>query len=134
MAVSYTEAERMVEDMLYKNDEMLAISIMDMRGNMLAAKTKESFKQAFTFSRNGEYGGFLAVEMLSLVNRLRNVVGSAKAILTLHEGCELMLVPLPHCQILVGLVLRHSVDAQDYNIANLIERLVAKALDQNAYN
>ena len=135
MSVNYNEAERMIEDILYNNDEMLAMSIMDMRGNILATRSKESFKEPFEFlHKGGGYDGTLSVEMLSLVNRVRNVVGVAKAIITLHENCKLMLVPLPHSQILVGLALRRSVCPQDYNIVNRIERLVASTLDQNAYS
>ncbi len=39
---------------LFANEEILAISIMDIRGNILAAKSKESFKQAFGVTRNGD--------------------------------------------------------------------------------
>ena len=122
-------AERIAHDILSANDEILAISIMDTRGSILAAISKDSFKEAFGLTRNGEkYGGTLAVAALSLVNQVRNVVGEAKAIITIHKDCKMVLVPLPAYQILVGLILQHSVNAEDYNIANKIERLVADML------
>ena len=133
MAVNYKKAERMVEDILSNNDEVLAISIIGMRGNIVAAKSKESFKEDFKVTQDrSKYGGTLAVEMLSLVNQVRNMVGAVKAIITLHESCKLMLVPVSPCQVLVGIVLkRSSVNTHDYDMANWIERLVAYALDDS---
>ena len=133
MAVNYSEAQRVIEDILSIDDKILAISIMDMRGNILAAKSKESFKEEFEVTQDrSKYGGTLAVEILSLVNQVRNIVGPVKAIITIHENCKLMLVPVSSCQILVGLVVRLSVNAEDYSIANKIERSVAYTLDDNS--
>jgi hypothetical protein len=127
--ITSTDAERIVDDILSTNDEILAISMIDMRGNILAAKSKESFKEAFGVTRDGDkYGGTLALAALSLVNQVRNVVGEAKAIISVHEYCKMMLIPVPSFQILVGLVLQRSVNAEDHSIANNIERLVADAL------
>jgi hypothetical protein len=131
MAIASSNAERIVNDILSINDEILAISIIDMKGNILAAKSKEFFKEAFGVTRDGDkYGGTLAVAALSLVNQVRNVVGEAKAIITIHKDCKMMLVPLPAYQILVGFVLQRSVNAEDYIITNKIERLVADTLWQ----
>jgi hypothetical protein len=131
MAIASSNAERIVNDILSTNDEILAISIIDMKGNILAAKSKEFFKEAFGVTRDGDkYGGTLAVAALSLVNQVRNVVGEAKAIITIHKDCKMMLVPLPAYQILVGFVLQRSVNAEDYIITNKIERLVADTLWQ----
>ena len=131
MAIASSNAERIVNDILSTNDEILAISIIDMKGNILAANSKASFKEAFGVTRDGDkYGGTLAVAALSLVNQLRNVVGEAKAIITIHKDCKMVLVPLPAYQILVGFVLQRSVNADDYIITNKIERLVADMLWQ----
>ena len=129
MTTASNGAERVVNDILFINDEILAISVIDMKGNILAAKSKEFFKEAFGVTRDGDkYGGALAVEVLSLVSQVRNVVGGVQAIITIHKDCKMMLVPLPAFQILVGLVLHRSVNAEDYNIADKIERLVADTL------
>jgi hypothetical protein len=135
MAVTSSEAERIVNDILSttNNDDgaILAISIIDMRGNTLAAKSKESFKQAFGVTRDGDkYGGTLAVAALNVVNQVRNIFEEVQAIITIHKNCKLMLLPVPSYQVLVGLVLQRSVNAEDYNIANKIERLVADTLWQ----
>jgi hypothetical protein len=124
--VTSTAAERISGDILSTNDEILAISIMDMRGNILAAKSKESFKKAFGVTRDGDkYGGTLAVASLSVANEVKEVAGEARAVITVYEKCKMMLLPLPSYEILVGLVLHSSVNAEDYNIANKIERLLA---------
>jgi hypothetical protein len=129
MTTASSNAERIVNDILSINDEILAISIIDMKGNILAARSKESFKEAFGVTRDGDkYGGSLAVAVLSLVNQVRNVVGEVQAIITIHKDCKMMLVPLPAYQILVGLVLPSSVNAEDHNITNKIERLIADTL------
>ncbi len=54
MAVPSTIARRIAYEILSTNDEILAISIMDMRGNIIAATSKESFKEDFGVSREGD--------------------------------------------------------------------------------
>jgi hypothetical protein len=131
MAVTSGDAETISDDILSSNDEILGISIMDMRGNILAANSKESFKEAFAVSRDrAKYGGTLAVAALAVVNETRNIFGAAKAIITIHENCKLMLVPVPTHQLLIGLVLQRSVNTED-KIANKVERLVAHTLDHS---
>ena len=131
MAVTSGDAETISDDILSSNDEILGISIMDMRGNILAANSKESFKEAFAVSRDrAKYGGTLAVAALAVANETRNIFGAAKAIITIHEKCKLMLVPVPTHQLLIGLVLQRSVNTED-KIANKVERLVAHTLDHS---
>jgi hypothetical protein len=131
MAVTSGDAETISDDILSSNDEILGISIMDMRGNILAANSKESFKEAFAVSRDrAKYGGTLAVAALAVANETRNIFGAAKAIITIHENCKLMLVPVPAHQLLIGLVLQRSVNTED-KIANKVERLVAHTLDHS---
>jgi hypothetical protein len=121
MAVTSSTAERIAEDILSTNDEILAISIIDKKGNMLAGKSKEYFKNAFGVTADGDkYGATLAIGILSLVNEVKDIFGEAKAIITIHKNCKLMLLPIPSHQILVGLVLQ-----RDYDIADKIERLLA---------
>jgi len=98
---------------------------MDMRGNILAANSKQSFKDTFGVTRDGEeYGGTLAFTILSLVNQVRDVFGDAQAIITIHKNCKLMLLPMPSYEILVGLVIHSSVNAEDGQIAKNIEALL----------
>jgi len=65
MVVTSSAAERIADDVLYSNDEILGLSIIDMNGNILAAKSKESFKRAFRLTGDGDkYGAALAVRNL----------------------------------------------------------------------
>ena len=76
-----------------------------MRGNILTANSKQSFKDTFGVTRDDEeYGGTLAFTILSLVNQVIDVFGDAQAIITIHKNCKLMLLPMPSYEILVGLV------------------------------
>ncbi|MDQ3884915.1 MAG: hypothetical protein M3239_05680 [Thermoproteota archaeon] len=132
MRVTHTDAEKVVDSSLSGNDEILAISIMDMGGNPLAAKSKVSFKESFRPAADWQdYGGTLALATLSLVNQVRNVFGEAKAIITIHKNCKLMLLSISSYQILVGLVLERSVNAEDQSIVDNIERLMADVLNRN---
>ena len=132
MGISSDDAEKIVNDVLSINEDILAISIMDMGGTPLAAKSKESFKEAFRAAEGwNEYGGTLALATISLVNQVRNVFGEAQAIITVHKNCKLMLLSISSYQILVGLVLKRSHEAQDLDIANKIERLTVDVLNRN---
>ena len=133
MGVTSGDAERIADNVLSANDKILAISIMDRGGNPLVGKSSESFKKAFGATANqGDYGGTLALAVLSLVNQVSNIFGEAQAIITIHKNCKLMLLPVPSYQILVGLVLERSVNTEDRNIANEIESLMADMLNRNS--
>jgi hypothetical protein len=121
MVVTSSAAERIADDILSTNDEILAISVIDKKGNVLAGKSRESFNKAFRLNVDGDkYGATLAVGILSLVNEVKDTFGEAQAIITIHKNCKLMLLPVPSYEILVGLVLQ-----RDYNIVSKIERLLA---------
>ena len=69
---------------------------MDIKGNILAARSKQSFKETFGLTIGGEkYGGILAIATLSLANEVKDIFGEAQAIITIHDNCKLMLLPMP---------------------------------------
>jgi hypothetical protein len=133
MAVTPNDAERIAGDVLSIHDEILGISIMDKKGNILAANSKESFKEALGVAEDREkYGATLAIGILTLVNELKDMYGEAQSIITVHENCKLMLLPVPSFQLLVGLVFQRSVNAEDHKIVSEIEILVADALNHSS--
>jgi hypothetical protein len=71
------------------------------------------------------YGATLAIATLNVVNEARDIFGEAQAIITIHDNCKLMLLPMPSFDILVGLVVERSVNVEDDKIVNKIERQVA---------
>ena len=127
MTVSSGAAKRIADDILLTTDQILAISIIDNKGSILAAKSKESFKDAFEVTEDAEkYAATLAIGILTLVNELKDTFGETQAMITIHKNCKLMLLPVPLYQMVVGLVFQPSVNVEDYyNIANKIERLFA---------
>jgi hypothetical protein len=133
--ITSNAAERVAYDVLSANDEILAISIMDTRGNILAAISKDSFKEAFRLTRNGDkYGGTLAVAALAVANEVKDIVGEAQVLITIYKDCKMMLLPIPSYEILVGFVLQRSVNAEDYDIANKIERLLVDVIKSHNSN
>jgi hypothetical protein len=135
MALTSSQAEQIADDVLSTNDKILSISIMDTRGNILAAISKQSFKQAFRLTRNGDkYGGTLAVAALAVANEVKDIVGEAQVLITIYKDCKMMLLPIPSYEILIGFVLQHSVNAEGYNIANKIERLLVDTIKSQDSN
>jgi hypothetical protein len=133
MAVTSNDAESIAGDVLSIHDEILGISIMDKKGNILAANSKESFEEAFGATEDRvKYGATLAIGIYTLVNELKDMFGEARAIVTVHENCKLMLLPVPSFQLLVGLVFQRSVNAEDHKIVSEIEILVADALNHSS--
>jgi hypothetical protein len=133
MVVTSNDAERIAGDVLSIHDEILSISIMDKKGNILAANSKESFKEAFGEAEDREkYGATLAIGILTLVNELKDMFGEAQSIITVHENCKLMLLPVPSFQLLVELVFQRSVNAEDHKIVSEIEIWVADALNHRS--
>lgn len=133
--ITSSAAERISEDILSTNDEILSISIMDMRGNILATKSKEYFRQVFGITVEGDkYGGTLAVAALAVANEVKDIVGEAQALITIYKDCKMMLLPIPSYEILVGFVLHRSVNAEGNNIANKIERLLVDAIESQNSN
>jgi hypothetical protein len=129
MALTSSQAEQIADDALSTIDKILAMSIMDTWGNTITAKSKESFKQAFEVTTDRDkYGGTLAIAALGVANDLEDIVGEAQAIIAIYKDCKMMLLPIPAYQIMVGFVLERSTNAEDENIANEIERLVADTI------
>lgn len=139
MTVNFSIAERIADDVLSSNDGILSISVMDTKGNTLSAKSKPSFRESFgTASQSGDEnnnnGGPLALATLSLVNQVRDMFGEPQAIITIHKNCKLMLLPIPSCEIMVGLVFERWVDVDDDNMANNIQRLVVDTVNNEIIN
>jgi hypothetical protein len=130
MAVTSSDAVKIVDGILSSNGKILAVSIIDKkRGDVISAKSRQSFKEAFGVTSDGRgYGATLAIATLNVINEARDIFGEPQAIITIHDYCKLMLLPIPSYDILVGLVVERSVKVEDDKIANKIERLVADTI------
>jgi hypothetical protein len=125
-------AERIVYGILSSTNSsgVLGVSLMDSKGNILSAKSRDSFRKSFGLAfrdgdKNSNYGGPLAIATLSLVNQVRDIFGEPQAVITVHKDCKLMLIHLPSYDIMIGLVLERRADGDDEKLAKNIERLVA---------
>jgi hypothetical protein len=130
MALPLSKVEKIADDILSFNEEILSVSIIEWRGNILAVKSKESFRKRFRVIglEGSRYSGTLAITTLTVVNEVKDAFGEAQAIITIHKDCKLMLLPMPSYEILVGLVLERSAVTEDYSLAYKIERLLAESV------
>jgi hypothetical protein len=133
MTVSSGAAERVVDDILSSNHEILSAGVIDRSGNIIANKSSESFRKRFEEVRRLEhnrYSGTLAIAALGVASEVKDVFGEPQAIITIYRGCKLMLLPMPSYDILIGLALEPSANIGNNNntFAKEMERLVARTL------
>ena len=115
-------AHRVSNNILSLYDGILFVSIMDLRGNILKARSNQSFRDTFRVIGDCKgYGGVLAFTILRLVNQITDVVGDAIAKITVPKNCNLMLLPMSSHEILIGLVIHSPVKPEDRQIAKNIE-------------
>ncbi|MFL6423636.1 MAG: hypothetical protein ACJ71R_08600 [Nitrososphaeraceae archaeon] len=77
-------SERVALEILDSNDDVLSISIMDKKGNILAPLAKESFSETFKRTNEGDkYGGKLALAAPAVANEVKDIAGDVHVIITL---------------------------------------------------
>jgi hypothetical protein len=133
MTVSSSAAERVVDDILSSNAEILSAGVIDRSGNIIANKSSESFRKRFEGVRNLEgnrYSGTLALAALGVANEVKDAFGEPQALITIYRDCKLMLLPMPSYDVLIGLALEPSVNVENNNnaFAKEMERLLARTL------
>jgi hypothetical protein len=131
MTIGSGAGERIADDILSSNDKILSAGVIDKSGNIIANKSRESFRKQFGGVHNLEgnkYSGTLAVAALSIATEVKDAFGEPHALITIYRDCKLMLLPILSYDILIGLVFERSANAENDNFANEIERLVAHTL------
>ena len=128
-----TDAQRIAHDILSSNHGILAVAVIDRSGNILAGESGDSFNERYQVdslggSSGSSYGGSLAIATLGVINEVKAAFGEPQAIITIHENCKLMLLPMLSYDTLIGLVLERSAKTDDDKLANDVERLVAHIL------
>lgn len=78
--INSTAAERIVHGVSSTYDgKILAITIMDTKGNILYSESTESFSKDFRkFKEGPKYGGTLAIASLSIANEVRALLENLK--------------------------------------------------------
>ena len=131
------QAEKIADIILSSNDKILLVSIRNWNGNILAVKSRDSFRQRFIGVDSligSTYSGSLTVATLGLVNEVKNIFGEARTIITFYDKCKVILLPIPSFGIIVGLTIERSPPEteeekeQSYSIASKVERLVVDTL------
>ena len=126
-----SKAEKLVDAILSLNDKILLVSIRGWSGNIVAVKSKGSFRERF-FGVSGligtKYSGSLTVATLGLMNEVKDVFGETQAVVTIYENCKVMLLPMPSYELIVGLTLELSVVTEDFSLAHKIESILAEYL------
>jgi hypothetical protein len=134
--ITSSMAERIVDDILSSNSEILSAGVIDKRGHIIANKSSESFEQRFkgvsSLERN-RYGGTLAVAALSIANEVKGCFWRTKSLITIYRDCKLVLLPMPLYDILIGLALESSANMENNTLAKQMERLAASTLSRNHY-
>ncbi len=130
MTVTAGEAERIVEDILFSNEEILSAGVIDRSGKVIDNKSRESFRKRFEVRslEQNRYSGTLAVAALSVANEVKDSFGEAQTLITIYRDCKLMLLPMPSYDILIGLALESSANAENPTFARKMERIVTHAI------
>jgi hypothetical protein len=114
-----------VEDILNVDDSIMGVSIMSKEGNILSSYGTDALAKKFEVDRYDDTYGFWASVILGLVERSSRVFGPVDAIVTLHKGSILMLIPIRSRAIMVGLVLQRATNVE-YISSRIIELLEAQ--------
>ena len=134
--ITSSMAERIVDDILSSNSEIVSAGVIDKRGYIIANKSSESFEKRFkgvsSLERN-RYSGTLAFAALSIANEVKDAFVEPKALITIYRDCKLVLPPMPLYDILIGLELESSANLENNTLAKQMERLVASTLSRNHY-
>ncbi len=131
MTISSGAAERIAGDILSSNDKILSAGVIDKSGNIIANKSRESFRKQFEEVQSLEgnkYSGTLAVAALSIATEVKDAFGEPHALITIYRDCKLVLLPIRPYDILIGLVLERSANVDNNTFVSEMERLVAGTL------
>ena len=134
MEIVSNKAEKIVDAILSSNDKILLVSIRGWSGNILAVKTRNSFRERFSGVSGLEgtkYGGSVTVAILSLANEAKDAFGEPQAIITIYKDCKVMLLPMPSYEVIVVLAVERSVVTEDYSLANEVKRILTETANHN---
>jgi hypothetical protein len=98
---------------------------MSKEGNILSSYGTDALAKKFEIDRYDDTYGLWATIILGLVERSSRVFGPVDAIITLHKGSILMLIPIKSRAIMVGLVLQRATNVE-YISSKIIDLLDAQ--------
>jgi hypothetical protein len=131
MTLTSSEAERIVDNILSSNEQILSAGVIHKSGDIIANKSRESFTNRFAqvdSLEGNRYSGTLAIAALSVANEVKDAFGKPQAIITLYKDCKLMLLPIQLDDMLIGLALERSANVDNETFPNEVESLVTRTL------
>jgi hypothetical protein len=88
-------AKKISEDVTSIDDAILAISVMDMKGNILASQFKRIFTDRFEVTLDDKKNsGTWAIVILGMHGRFKHIFGSSEVIINIYKNCKTMLIPI----------------------------------------
>src|SRR5919198_3763941 len=129
-------ARKICDDVISTDDAILATSVIDMKGNILASQFKQTFRDNFEVTIDDKKNsGIWAIVILGMCEKFKHIFGSSEAIINIHKNCKTILIPIRSRQLLIGLVTHRSANAEDYiasKVRTLLEQSQEITDDDNA--
>jgi hypothetical protein len=127
-------SRKISEEVLNLDKAILGVSIIGDTGKVLSSFSRESLDKTFELDRykyDSNYGTWAKIILTLVEQASSSAFGPATAIITLHKGSILMLIPIRSRRIMIGLVLMRSAN-QEYVISKILD-LLEEENDRNEF-
>jgi hypothetical protein len=118
-------SRKITEDIMKIDDAVLGVSVIGDAGNILSSYARDTLGKKFeldNYKYDANYGTWAKIILTLVEQASRSTFGPANAIITIHKGSILMLIPIRSRKIMIGLVLQRSVN-QEYLITKILDLL-----------
>jgi hypothetical protein len=118
-------SRKITEDIMKIDDAVLGVSVIGNAGNILSSYARDTLGKKFELDRykyDANYGTWAKIILTLVEQASTSTFGPANAIITIHKGSILMLIPIRSRKIMIGLVLQRSVN-QEYLITKILDLL-----------
>jgi hypothetical protein len=122
------------EEVLNLDKAILGVPIIGDTGKVLSSFSRESLDKTFELDRykyDSNYGTWAKIILTLVEQASSSAFGPATAVITVHNGSILMLIPIRSRQIMIGLVLMRSAN-QEYVITKILD-LLEEENDRNEF-
>jgi hypothetical protein len=124
--MSDTDVSRKItEDIMNIDEAVLGVSVISDAGNILSSYARDTLGKKFELDRykyDANYGTWAKIIITLVEQASESTFGPANAVITIHKGSILMLIPIRSRKIMIGLVLQRSVN-QEYVITKILDLL-----------
>ena len=127
-------SRKISEEVMNLDDAILGVSVIGDTGKVLSSFSRETLGNRFELDRykyNANYGTWAKIILTLVEQASASTFGPATAVITLHKGSILMLIPIRSRQIMIGLVLMRSAN-QEYVISRILD-LLEEESDRNEF-